>query len=77
MRRPRSGRPPFFGFLDFIGITTVMIASGCGNVGNLLLVFHVPIAAKPGCGISIALDSVIRTAAVAETGPCIAAAAAI
>lgn len=28
----------------------VVVASGCGKVGNLPLVFHFPIAAKPGGG---------------------------
>ena len=27
-----------------------MVASGCGKVGNLLLVFHFPMDAKPGGG---------------------------
>src|SRR6476660_8060120 len=28
----------------------VMVASGCGKVGNLPLVFHFPMTAKLGCG---------------------------
>ena len=50
MRRPRSGRLPFFGFLGFRETTKVIVASGWGKVGNLLLVFHFPMAAKPGGG---------------------------
>ncbi len=50
MRRPRSGRLPFFGFLVFRARAEVIVASGCGKVGNLLLVFHFPRAAKRGGG---------------------------
>ena len=49
MRRPRSGRLPFFGFLFREGIV-IVVASGCGKVVNLLLVFRFSMAAKPGCG---------------------------
>jgi hypothetical protein len=50
VRRPRSGRLPFFGFWIFRDTTGVIVASGCGKVGNLLLVFHFLMAAKPGGG---------------------------
>ncbi len=50
MRRPRSGRLPFVGFLVFREKTRVIVASGGGKVGNLLLVFHFSMAAKPGGG---------------------------
>lgn len=51
MRRPRSGRLPFlFCFLAFRERTGVIVASGCGKVGNLLSVFHFSMDAKPGGG---------------------------
>ena len=50
VRRPRSGRLPFFGFLVVNKRTRVVVASGWGKVENLLLVFHFSMAAKPGCG---------------------------
>lgn len=37
----------FFGFRERTG---TVVASGCGKVGNLLLVFHFSMAAKPGGG---------------------------
>jgi hypothetical protein len=39
-------------FLCFFGFQRENrnVASGGGKVGNLLLVFHFPMAAKPGCG---------------------------
>ena len=49
MRRRRSGRLPFFGFL-VLREKTGVVASGRGKVGNLLLVFHFSMAAKPGGG---------------------------
>jgi hypothetical protein len=45
-QRPTS----FLGFLIFRERTGVIVASGCGKVGNLLLVFHFSMAAKPGGG---------------------------
>jgi len=50
MRRPRSGRLPFFGFWFFRERTGVIVASGGGKVENLLWVFHFSMAATPGCG---------------------------
>ena len=37
----------FFGFRERTG---TVVASGCGKVGNLLLVFHFSMVAKPGGG---------------------------
>src|SRR5882672_4147376 len=51
-RRPRSGRLPFLVF-RFSDREQVVVASGWGKVGNLFLVFHFPLVAKPGrweCG---------------------------
>src|SRR5919198_394306 len=45
----REAADSFLGFV-FRERTAVVVASGCGKVGNLLLVFHFSIAAKPGCG---------------------------
>ena len=45
-QRPTS----FLWFLVLRDRTGVTIASGCGKVGNLLLVFHFPMAVKPGGG---------------------------
>jgi hypothetical protein len=48
MRRPRSGRLPFLDL--FSQRTGIIVASGCGKVGNLLLVFHSSMAAMLGGG---------------------------
>lgn len=49
MRRPRAAD-----FLSSVFVfrerTTIVVASGYGKVGNLLLVFHFSMAVKPGCG---------------------------
>lgn len=45
-QRPTS----FLWFLVFRERTVVMVASGRGKVGNLLLVFHFSMDAKPGGG---------------------------
>ena len=45
-KRPAS----FLWFWVFKETAGVVVASGCGKVGNLLLVFHFPMDAKPGCG---------------------------
>ena len=45
-QRPTS----FLWFLVLEDKAGVMVANGCGKVGNLLLVFHFPRAAKPGGG---------------------------
>jgi hypothetical protein len=40
----------FRGFWALCGRTVVIVASGCGKGGNLVLVFHFSMAAKPGGG---------------------------
>ena len=48
--RPRSGRLPFLGLVLLEKTQVIVVASGGGKVGNLLLVFHFSMAAKPGGG---------------------------
>ena len=40
----------FLGFWVLCERTVVIVASGCGKGGNLVLVFHFPMTAKPGGG---------------------------